>query len=244
MGDSRSPGKRKTNLQPVLSHLEDEMELSDPLELSWQDIINLHNLEIKFHEPKGPLSQYIQNQFKSDTIQLLNSSFPNSYSSAYAYFDLDKILNNKILNELNRLLNDPNLFEEKRFEHVAINEKIRKMIDNKPEGKDLRYLNRLLLEEAYPKEIAKSADSIVCKRFRKTTKPDSSQPKHLEIPYFLTLNHLVLEYITSNLFSTRPKYKLVNVDKLRELLQQVKSHQITREEEKLAWKSIKDQILR
>jgi len=50
-------------------------------------------------------------------------------------------------------LDDSNLFEENRFAHVPLNDEIRELISNKPQGRDLRYLNRLLLEAAYPEGI-------------------------------------------------------------------------------------------
>jgi hypothetical protein len=105
---------------------------------------------------------------------------------------------------LENLLDDPNLFDEKRFAHVTLSEETKKLIGKKPNPlagstriekyeQDLRYLNRLLLEEAYPEAIAKSHCPIIYKGpSRRTTNPGSRQPKHHEIPYFITVNLLVL----------------------------------------------------
>ncbi len=235
---ARLLGKEKSNLITILDRLEVEKDLSDPLKLSCKDVISLHNLEIRFHEPKDPLSRYIRSQFLSDTVQLLNSKFESDflYSDSYAhdFFDLDRILSNKILNEMNSLLNDSNLFEKKRFGHVALDKNILKIVQKKPKGEDLRYLNRRLLEEAYPGEIAKSLNPMIYKgAFRKTTNPDSRQPKHSEIPYFLVANPLVLDCIMSNLFSSfRISFGLdkLGKDRLTEIRKLRQSQQISKEE--------------
>jgi hypothetical protein len=156
---------------------------------------------------------------------------------------MDSVLDEKILDDLNSMLNDSCLFEEKRFEHIPLTEKIKEQIHNKPQGSDLRYLNRLLLEEGYPEEIAKCLNPIIYKgAARKTTNPDSRQPKHLEYPYFLTPNILVLEYIMRNLLRILPRPIIWphNSEKYRELMKQVKSHQISMEEYHEARKKISE----
>ena len=194
----------------TLNRLEEETELADPFILGYYDIIDSKYLGLKIHEPNDPLSQYIRDQIKPEIMRLLDKNINNF--SIY-----DSI-------ELNRLLNDPYLFDEKRFAHVELNERIRDLISKNPKGGELRYLNRLLLEEAYPKGIAKCKAPIIYKGMaRKTTNPKSKQPKHHEIPYYINANPLVLKLLVSTIdsdynrsipeISKEDNYKLV---KLRE----------------------------
>ena len=225
--------KEKSNLIIIMNRLEDEIELSDPLVMSYRDIIDIENLEVKLHAPKDSLSQYIKRRLKTYTLQLLNSKYPYSDYSTYAYFNMNRILDENILNDLNILLNDRCLFEEGRFEYIKLNEKIQEMIKKRPEGQDLRYLNRLLLQEGYPQEIEKCIDSIIYKGTpRKTTNPNSKQPKHFETPYFLTPNILVLEYIISNMHpkDSTTLLDLDERDEMKVLKRQLECHQISKEE--------------
>lgn len=211
-------GKEKSNLILTLNRLEDKIELSNPYEIGSYDIIDTNSLGLKFHEPKDLLSRYIRTQFRPDTIRLMDSNIDNF--ALYVYFEFEK------------LLDDPNLFDEKRFAHISLSEKTQELIKEKPKGQDLRYLNRLLLEEAYPSEILNSQNPIIYKgTARKTTNPDSRQPKHHELPYFIAANYLVLRFliITFDLAYNRysPPISKKDEDKLEKLKKQVEWKQIS-----------------
>ena len=214
-------GKEKSNLIITLNRLEEEIELTNTYKICYYDIIDIDSLGLKFHDPKDLLSQYIREQFRPDTLRLLDSS--TSDFSFYGYHELD------------RLLGDPSLFEEKRFAHVALSKEIQEMVRKKPVWQDLRYLNRLLLEEAYPEGIATGRASIIYKGIaRKTTNPDSRQPKHHEIPYFINENLLVLKFlvITIDLAYKRsdPKPSKEDKNKLEKLREQVEWQLISEHE--------------
>jgi len=66
------------------------------------------------------------------------------------------VLQKALVDELNRLLKGPSLYDTLRFAHMALTKKTRGLIEQDPQGKDLVYLNRLLLEEAYRGEITKT----------------------------------------------------------------------------------------
>src|SRR4030095_15568741 len=61
-----------------------------------------------------------------------------------------------LIDELNRLLEGSGLFDEQRFAQVRLTDETRRLIAQNPTRENLIRLNRLLLEEAYPHEIAKS----------------------------------------------------------------------------------------
>ena len=222
-------GKEKSNLIITLNRLEDEIDLNDPFKIGYGDIINSTYLGTKFHEPNDNLSHYIRDQFEPETKRLLDLNSPDSY-----FYNID---------ELDKLLDDPNLFDEKRFEHIVLNEKIRGLINKKPNGQDLRHLNRLLLEEAYPEGIMKCQASIIYKgASRRTTNPESKQPRHHEIPYFLTNNLLVLRYILINTnLSIRkfyPRLSIKDERKLEKLREQIEWQQVSESE----YHEIKDEL--
>lgn len=65
-------------------------------------------------------------------------------------------LQKAIADDLNRLIRSGPLYEPERFEGVALSEKSLKTAQERPVGPDLVRLNRLLLREAYPKEISRA----------------------------------------------------------------------------------------
>jgi hypothetical protein len=213
-------GKEKSNLIKILDRLEDEIDLSYFNKISYHDLIDIDSLALKLYEPKDLLSTYIRDGFSPDILRLLDLDINN--------FDL------YCDSELDKLLNDPHLFEEKRFSHVALNQKIQEVIREKPQGKDLRCLNRLLLEEAYPECIARGQAPIIYRgTSRRTTNTNSKQPKHHEIPYFINQNILVLKYILNNI-------KLIGIRSFRKLCRK-QQDQLENLKEKFEWQIISNE---
>ena len=103
---------------------------------------------VKLRDADDPLSKYIREQFSAETQKLLD-----------AYYESDTLsdsLREALIDELNKLIKSENLYEEERFAQVKLTKKTKELIKNNPKGEELIRLNRLLLEEAYPNEIAKS----------------------------------------------------------------------------------------
>lgn len=105
-------------------------------------------LVIKLRDAEDPLSEYLQEQFSPNMRRILNE-YDNSNSPS-------EVLLRALIVELNQLLRSNNLYEEQRFRHVPLTQETQELIKQNPQGLDLIRLNRLLLEEAYPYEIAKS----------------------------------------------------------------------------------------
>lgn len=104
-------------------------------------------LALKLRYAHDPLSLYLQDRFSSETLEQLkryDGSNPPSES-----------LLNALVNELNEALKDAGLFDQARFAQVSLTEETRSLIKRRPQGAGLIRLNRLLLEEAYPNEIAR-----------------------------------------------------------------------------------------
>src|SRR6185369_5886537 len=57
---------------------------------------------------------------------------------------------------LSKFTSGASLYEESRFKGIALRPETTALRVKNPEGQELARLNRLLLEDAYPKEISKS----------------------------------------------------------------------------------------
>ena len=158
-----------------------ETKLPDSVLLEVDDLKDADSLITKIAEVKGdplakeeedplakpegkknrdPLSQYIRQQMSASNRDLLDNYFTQKAKKdkSKEYKEAQKELKQIkgiLVQELNKHIKGENLFEEKRFAHVKLDKKTRGMISQELEGKKLQYLNRLLLEQAYPKAIAK-----------------------------------------------------------------------------------------
>ena len=124
-------------LQPPDHLLFDEGDLKDPAAL----IRKLQN-------PRDPLSQHLRDQFSEENQQMLEAQSDSESPSE----EHQKAL----VDELNRLLESENIYDERRFGQVTLAENTHRLVDQGLQERDLIRLNRLLLEQAYPEELAKS----------------------------------------------------------------------------------------
>jgi hypothetical protein len=116
-------------------------------------LVRIERLVIKLRDSEDPLSQYLRTQFTPGTNQLLKEYNDGAYDPKSS--ELREELFEALIDELNRLLKGPSLFEARRFAQVELTEEARSLIHQVPQGEDLIRLNRLLLAEAYPEEILK-----------------------------------------------------------------------------------------
>jgi archaellum component FlaC len=107
----------------------------------------------KLRHSQDPLSKHLRGRFSQTTQQLLNK-----YDGSNFQFEL---LQKALVDELNQLLKGGRLFEKQRFTQIQLTEETQMRIKQNPQGEDLIRLNRLLLEEAYPDEIATSSAKLV-----------------------------------------------------------------------------------
>jgi len=115
------------------------------------DLKDPERFTVKLRNASDPLSKYIREQFSPGTQQMLdayNDSHPPSNS-----------LKNALIDELNNLLKGESLYKKEYFAQVDLTKETKKLLAKNPEGKKVIRLNRLLLEDAFPGEIAKSKKS-------------------------------------------------------------------------------------
>jgi hypothetical protein len=108
----------------------------------------------KFVNKKTPLSEYIYARLQPHTQQLITEGIKTNTTTEDFLINLTK--------DLNILLKDASLYDPGRFETVTLSEEIKKLLEGDPKDRELHqviHLNRLLLENAYPREIAKRETS-------------------------------------------------------------------------------------
>ncbi len=116
---------------------------SSPLRAN--DILDADALFLKLKD-NTPLSQYLRSKLTPATVQLINQHTPPAKQSEVA----------ALVDDLNRLLNDPRLFDQEAFAQVSIRADTQKLFAQDPQrGEGLFRLNRMVFEDAYPNLIAK-----------------------------------------------------------------------------------------
>jgi hypothetical protein len=64
-----------------------------------------------------------------------------------------------LVKDLNQVLSGPSIYEPARFADVVLRPETRELLKQNPAGEQLARLNKLLLEDAYPAELVKSAST-------------------------------------------------------------------------------------
>ncbi len=118
-------------------------ELTDPV-----------GLAIKMRDGPDALSRYVRTQLAPETQLLLNNLRDGTAPPE---------LQDTLVADLNRLLRGPSLFSQERFAGVPLLDELQSLMASSPQGEELVLLNRLLLEAAYPREIAKDLSRPVPK---------------------------------------------------------------------------------
>lgn len=136
-------------------HNEDEIQALGSLEFLPNEIINLPSLAIRLKQQSDAVSKFLWENFGKKTKKLL---------SEYGCVDSDaKPLSEALAKELNKIINatNPPIYSSQCFSSVNLSGEVKKLRDQKPQQKAMIRLNRLLLENVYPLELAKTQSSDV-----------------------------------------------------------------------------------
>jgi len=137
---------------PQLENLGSSMFSVDELE-------EPNGLAIKLRDARNPLSKYLRGKFSLETQRLLDEYDGTNPPS--------EVLQAALIEELNRLLQGDGFYDEQRFAQITLTEETRKLAEQSPQDEALIRLNRLLLEEAYPLEIAKRQGLLTVENIQK-----------------------------------------------------------------------------
>jgi CNT family concentrative nucleoside transporter len=120
---------------------------SEPSTLVPADIQDVRSLTTKLSSGSDNFSLYLKAQLSSATQQTLTNDL-----SANANLQSFK---ESVVKDLNKVLAGPSIFDPERFRGIQLRPETQKLLAQKPEGKELAHLNRLLLDDAYPQEMSK-----------------------------------------------------------------------------------------
>jgi hypothetical protein len=110
------------------------------------DITDLPGLEAKIAAQSDPVSTYLNSQLDDAAKQTPDDSNTKALKSALS-------------KQINKLINGALLYDKTRFAAVQLRQETSDLLNKNPTGMELARLNRMLLEDAYPKELARSAMS-------------------------------------------------------------------------------------
>ena len=115
--------------------------------LSGDDLKDLGSLAVKLQDTRAVISQHIASQLSAETQQLLDKYDGISRPSS--------ALQKALLTDLNRLLQASSVYDAGSFAEIELSEQTDGLLAQNPQsGEALVRLNRVLLSDAYPHEIA------------------------------------------------------------------------------------------
>jgi phage tail-like protein len=127
-------------------------------------------LALALKRARDPLSRYLRGSFSIETRRLIDA-----FSGGTPPDELAEALRA----ELNRLIQDRDLYGERRFACVVLSEEIKQLIDRGPRGQERSRLNRRLLEAAYPAAFATAQpprERLIFDRWGRHTEPKPDEP--------------------------------------------------------------------
>lgn len=142
--ESHQMGFTVANTKVITTNIKDSSSL-----FCIVDLIDSTTFAVKLRDAKiseDPLTLFFWEEFSSD-IQEVLSQYDDSSPPT-------EELKCMLIMKINQLLQGPSLYDENRFAGVNLSTELQELIRESPEGEELIYLNRLLIEEAFPHEIA------------------------------------------------------------------------------------------
>jgi putative peptidoglycan lipid II flippase len=119
------------------------------------DIRDARYLARQLREHLDSLSEFLWSQFSPATREALSASEGAEFGG--------RDLRAELARELNKVITGKPIYAPSRFAEVTLSGTAQELIEEGPAGRGLVHLNRLLLEEAYPHAIARSADGFAPK---------------------------------------------------------------------------------
>ena len=122
---------------------------SPPGSIAFGEITNFPSLVKKLQDKADPVSAFLNLQMTAGERKALTEykgTGPTDYYSR-----------TNVVAALNRIIRGPGLYDAALFKDVTLRDTTKSQMDPKPEDSDLARLNRALLEDAYPGELARSA---------------------------------------------------------------------------------------
>jgi Tat protein translocase TatC len=121
--------------------------LREPVPFAQRDLRHAGDIATRLRNPTDALSQHLASRLSEAGKKELQA-----YDSAKLP---SRALRSALVDDLNRITEGECIHTPERFAHIKLTDEALEWLQQKPRGKDLIRLNRLLLEEAFPTELAK-----------------------------------------------------------------------------------------
>jgi len=138
----------------------EDVQQTDPSLIRVADIRDASRFVHNLFAPGNTLSQYLNHHLTPRTQALLKS-----YDDEKPTAPSGQLLN-ALIYELNGMLQQQSLFEQHRFDNVRLREETSTLLKQNPRDKQLTYLNRLLLEDMFPDELARMSENYKLRNLR------------------------------------------------------------------------------
>ena len=114
---------------------------------SESELVNLPSLAVKLKQSNRAFDTWLAEELSPHTKEALidyqgQSSDPN-------------LLQQSLLQDLNKIIKSDSVFVESRFIGISLRQETKKLVSQYPPDSNLERLNRMLIEDAYPLEVAK-----------------------------------------------------------------------------------------
>jgi len=109
------------------------------------DLLSVSGLVILFRKAEQPISIFLKEKFSTEL-----SSQIDTYNIAD---DVPGVIKEGLVEIFNRIVDGECVYEAERFEGVKLSEEVIRLYEHKPKGRGLMNLNRMLLEDAYPRHL-------------------------------------------------------------------------------------------
>jgi hypothetical protein len=127
-------------------------------------IADLNGLIAKLKQPANPVAEFIKGRLSPETLAAINA-YDGTGSDHAARFGLAQDLETVVTQDMRPVKKDEppveTLYSDARFSGVALKEETRTLLETNPRGNDRLRLNRMLLADAFPKELP-FQDGILC----------------------------------------------------------------------------------
>lgn len=140
------PSDSRSRISPSILDrlLRADQHQSSPL-FSVFDLLNPNGWVALLRKAEAPISGYLKNQFPVDV-----AAHVEAYDIANP---VPGFLQEGLVAVLNRLVDGPCIYEAERFEGIKLSEEVIRLYEEKPKGRGLMHLNRLFLEDVYPRHL-------------------------------------------------------------------------------------------
>ncbi len=109
------------------------------------DLLSVSGFVILFRKAEQPISMFLRGQFSIDLSHEIDT-----YNIAD---DVPAAIKEGLVAVFNRIVDGECVYEAERFEGVKLSEEVIRLYEHKPKGRGLMNLNRMLLEDAYPRHL-------------------------------------------------------------------------------------------